>query len=163
MPPPLAISLSSSSPDTTADIARDLAAELAAGDAICLTGDLGAGKSHVARTIIRHLTGELDIPSPTFTLIQTYTAPEFEIWHADLYRLSSPEEVNELGLEDAFGHAVCLIEWPDRLPRPPDNALWLNLQPGRDDQARVLGFTSQSERWSAPFERLANRWEKCRA
>lgn len=93
------------------------------GDCLLLSGTLGAGKSHLARAIIRERLDRFeDVPSPTFTLVQTYDSPSGEIWHADLYRLTHPDEVFELGLMDAFNSAICLVEWPDRLGRyaPPD-------------------------------------------
>ncbi|MEE9348263.1 MAG: tRNA (adenosine(37)-N6)-threonylcarbamoyltransferase complex ATPase subunit type 1 TsaE [Robiginitomaculum sp.] len=92
-----------------------LGARLKAGDIICLSGELGAGKTSLSRGLIMALTGAIEVPSPTYTLVQTYNAPQFEIWHFDLYRLKSPEEIWQLGVEDAFYDGACLIEWPSRL------------------------------------------------
>lgn len=119
--------------DTTR-LGRALASLLQAGDALLLEGAIGAGKSHLARAFIRALLGEAeDVPSPTFTLVQTYpgaTAEAPEIWHADLYRLSHPDDVLELGLEEAYPTAICMIEWPDRLGSYlPANPLRLRLEP----------------------------------
>ena len=88
-------------------------------DVLCLFGDLGAGKTSFARAFIRALTvADQEVPSPTFTLVQIYetgdSADSLTIWHADLYRLSSPDEALELGIEEAFSEAVVLIEWPER-------------------------------------------------
>lgn len=115
--------------DETTRLGRALAALLQAGDTVLLDGPIGAGKSHVARALIRaRLARDEDVPSPTFTLVQTY-AGDPDIWHADLYRLTHPDEVVELGLEDAFATAICLIEWPDRLGSIlPDNPVRLKLE-----------------------------------
>lgn len=101
------------------------------GDCICLEGPIGAGKSSLARAFIRARLGRAEeVPSPTFTLVQVYDAGPVEIWHADLYRLTHPDEVLELGLEQAFAQAICLVEWPDRLGRHlPPGALHLRLVP----------------------------------
>lgn len=101
--------------DATSRLGAWLFDHLTAGDTVLLSGPIGAGKSHFARAFIRARLGRMeDVPSPTFTLVQTYEA-DVEIWHADLYRLSHPDDVIELGLDQAFQTAICLIEWPDRL------------------------------------------------
>ena len=91
----------------------DIANSLKAGDLVTLSGDLGAGKTTFARAVIRHLAGDhrLEVPSPTFTLVQTYALPRFTVVHGDLYRVSDPGELIELGFEDA-GDAAVLLEWP---------------------------------------------------
>jgi tRNA threonylcarbamoyladenosine biosynthesis protein TsaE len=97
-------------------LGRRIGALLAAGDVVALRGGLGAGKTTFARGAIEAWTGEAqDAPSPTYTLVQTYEGPRGELWHADLYRLKRPEDAWELGLEDTFANAACLIEWPERL------------------------------------------------
>lgn len=101
--------------DTVA-LAGQIAPILRPGDVILLEGPIGAGKSAFCRALIRARLGRMeDVPSPTFTLVQTYEDAGGDIWHCDLYRLTHPEEVFELGLEEAFTNAICLIEWPDRL------------------------------------------------
>lgn len=111
--PPLTLHLADA--DTTTRLGQWFAARLQAGDCVLLEGPIGAGKSHFARALIQARLGRAeDVPSPTFTLVQTYLA-DVEIWHADLYRLTHPNDVMELGLETAFDTAICLIEWPDRL------------------------------------------------
>ncbi|TFL20145.1 tRNA (adenosine(37)-N6)-threonylcarbamoyltransferase complex ATPase subunit type 1 TsaE [Jannaschia formosa] len=120
-------------PAATDRLARALAPALGPGDVLLLDGPVGAGKTALARAAIRAIRGAHglppeDVPSPTFTLVQTYEAGAFEIWHADLYRLSDPAEVLELGLAEAFDDALCLIEWPDRLGADrPAHAVTLRL------------------------------------
>jgi tRNA threonylcarbamoyladenosine biosynthesis protein TsaE len=102
--------------DQLIELAESLAKDLHRGDIIALWGDLGTGKTTFVRALIQTLVGKaIYIPSPTFTLVQTYDTPQGEIWHCDLYRLKAPEEAFELGLEDAFHEAICLVEWPGRL------------------------------------------------
>jgi N-acetylmuramate 1-kinase len=101
--------------DATRRLAVDLANLLAPGDFVALSGDLGAGKTTLVRAMIAHLAGgvEIEVPSPTFTLVQTYDLAPFALVHADLYRLSGPGELAELGIDDVPG-AVVVMEWPDR-------------------------------------------------
>jgi tRNA threonylcarbamoyladenosine biosynthesis protein TsaE len=102
-------------PDTEA-LGAVIARALRSGDVVCLWGELGAGKTTLARGLIRALMGpEEEAPSPTFTLVQIYQAPEFQVAHLDLYRLSGPEEMRELGLEEALEEGAAVIEWPGRL------------------------------------------------
>ena len=111
---------------TEADTARlgaALARSLRKGDGICLSGPLGAGKSVLARALIRTLNpSERDVPSPTFTLVQVYDGPQFPIAHFDLYRLTDAAEAFEIGLDEALEHGAAVIEWPERLgdQRPRD-------------------------------------------
>lgn len=122
---------------------RALGARLAglarAGDCFLLEGSIGAGKSHLARAFIRARLGRMEeVPSPTFTLVQVYEA-DVEIWHADLYRLTHPDEVWELGLDEAFDRAITLVEWPDRLGgHVPPHALRLRLEPFGEGRRAVL-------------------------
>lgn len=99
----------------TAALGERLARHARPGDVIALRGDLGAGKTTLARALIRRLAGpETEAPSPTFTLVQTYETAQLPIWHFDLYRLTDPREARELGMEEAVD-GLCLIEWPERL------------------------------------------------
>jgi tRNA threonylcarbamoyladenosine biosynthesis protein TsaE len=104
------------SEDETAALAAQLAAGAAKGDVFTLQGVLGAGKSVFARGFIRSLAGQnTEVPSPTFTLIQTYDTAKGSIWHFDLYRLKDPEEIYETGWEEALADGITLVEWPQRL------------------------------------------------
>lgn len=126
---------------TTAALARLMAAILRPGQTVLLDGPVGAGKTHFARAFIRARQGDLaeDVPSPTFTLVQTYDDPQgTEIWHTDLYRLTDPSELDELGLDEAQDSAICLIEWPDRLEMMPQGAITLSISPQDDPALRGI-------------------------
>lgn len=147
---PRDFSLTLSSADATTRLAQKLAPRLGAGDVLLFTGDIGAGKTHFARALIQSLlpTPE-DVPSPTFTLVQIYEVYQFEIWHADLYRLTSPDEVVELGLTDAFSDALCLVEWPDRLAElAPQSALSISMRMTDDLGQRLLTFSWSDPKWT---------------
>jgi tRNA threonylcarbamoyladenosine biosynthesis protein TsaE len=105
------------SEDETAAMGARLAPVLREGDIVCLEGPLGAGKTTLARGLIGAFCGEANAPSPTFTLAETYQTKDATLWHFDLYRLEKPEDVWELGLEDALDTGISLIEWPDRIAR----------------------------------------------
>ncbi len=133
----------------TSALARMLAAKLRPGQMILLDGPVGAGKTHFARAFIQARQGEMaeDVPSPTFTLVQTYADPMgTEIWHADLYRLGDISELDELGLDEAMTEAITLIEWPDRMGRAPEDALWLRLANDGPD-LRAISLHGRAEDW----------------
>lgn len=114
-------------------LAQELGFMLRQGDTIALHGELGAGKTTFARALIRAIAGDdsLDIPSPTFTLVQHYDTARLKLAHFDLYRLSSPDEVDELGLEHALQGGAVLIEWPERAEdRLPEDRLDIFLSDG---------------------------------
>jgi tRNA threonylcarbamoyl adenosine modification protein YjeE len=146
--------------DATRRLMLDIAAALEPGDLITLSGDLGAGKTTFARGLIRHLAGnqEIEVPSPTFTLIQTYDLPSLPVVHADFYRLTTLAELAELGFDDLPENAIVLLEWPDRaagfLPDSRlDIAFTLAQQLGDGYRhARITGygtFAPRAERISA--------------
>jgi tRNA threonylcarbamoyladenosine biosynthesis protein TsaE len=146
--------IETASPDQTAELAINIGKVLRAGDCLLLVGSVGAGKSLFARALIQSLqeTPE-DVPSPTFTIIQTYDTKLGDLWHCDLYRISSPHEVIELGLDDAMATAVTLIEWPENLAdlTPPD-ALTIRINDLGGD-VRKLSFESTDADWAAYLEK----------
>lgn len=137
----------------TERLARAIAPHLGPGDALLLEGDLGAGKTTFARALITARLAALGrsepVPSPTYTLVQTYDlAPGPELWHGDLYRLASPDETAELGLDEAYPAAITLIEWPDRLgPLLPARRLTLTLAFAPADNARTVTLTPAGPGW----------------
>ena len=134
----------------THELAQCLARVAKPGDVLALSGDLGAGKTEFARAFIRALTDpEEDVPSPTFTLVQTYEAASGEIWHFDLYRLEHPEDVFELGIEDALHDAISLIEWPGRMGHYiPRDRLDVNLTVTKGKNHRQAELTPHNPDWS---------------
>ena len=112
-----AFSLSLADETATEQLGATLAARLNPGDVVGLQGELGSGKTTLARAILRAAAGdpELIVPSPTFTLVEVYETPRGTFWHFDLYRLEAPEQVFELGWEEALAEGIVLIEWPERL------------------------------------------------
>lgn len=124
----------------TQALGRALAAALRPGDAVCLTGPLGAGKSTLARALIRALTTpDEEVPSPTFTLVQFYETASFPLAHFDLYRLSDPDEAYEIGLDEALDVGVALIEWPQRLEgRLPATRLDIDIALDGDARRAVI-------------------------
>jgi len=146
------------SPQETCDLALKFAKIIAQGDVLLLQGGIGAGKTHFARCLIQSLLDQPeDIPSPTFTLVQTYPTRIGELWHADLYRLSHPDEVFELGLHDAFSDAVCLVEWPDRLgDLAPKQALLINFELSDQPESRMVTLTWKAPRWDVLLKGFTN-------
>lgn len=122
----------------TAALGRRLALLARPGDIVALQGPLGSGKSVLARAFVRALAGEeTDVPSPTFTLVQTYPCAVGTVWHFDLYRLERAEEALELGIDEAFHDAISLIEWPERLgARLPARRLLVRLSVEADGDSR---------------------------
>lgn len=134
-----------------ARLAARLAAAAKAGDLICLEGDLGAGKTSFARAFIHALQDDPEeVPSPTFTLLQSYETKAGPVHHFDLYRIENPAESGPLGFEDALGEGIVLVEWPERLgPLLPRDRLSLRLEfgPTPDSRRAILrGFGERAER-----------------
>ena len=138
----------------TANLAHRLSRHLAPGDVVLLIGEIGAGKSFFARSIIQFSQDIAeDVPSPTYTLVQTYTTRIGEIWHADLYRLGATDEIIELGLTEAFQDAICLVEWPAILGSlTPGDALTLTFKTMPDPNHRQLEMNWNGPSWD---DRLA--------
>jgi tRNA threonylcarbamoyladenosine biosynthesis protein TsaE len=127
--PPTQLGLALPDEAATAGLGARLAPLLRPGDVVCLAGGLGAGKTTLARAIVGAAMGApVEVPSPTFTLVQVYETPRLLLWHFDLYRLASPAEVLELGWEEAREEAAILVEWPERLgPLLPEGRLEIRL------------------------------------
>jgi tRNA threonylcarbamoyladenosine biosynthesis protein TsaE len=142
----------------TERLAARLADATRTGDTILLSGEVGAGKTHLARAFIRHALGPgqdaAEVPSPSFTLVQTYETDAGEIWHADLYRLGGADEIVELGLDLAMEDARCLVEWPERMGSDwPERAVALRMvaDPDGNPEGRVLTL------WALPDAGLGGR------
>lgn len=132
--------------ETTARCAVALGHTLRPGDVVLLSGPVGAGKTHFARALIQSLlTVPEDVPSPTFTLVQTYDTQSGDLWHADLYRITTDAEIDELGLTEAFEDAICLIEWPDRLGElQPESALSVTIEQNGDGRTARFSWTDKT-------------------
>lgn len=127
------------------ELGARLGLALRAGDTVALVGGLGAGKTTLARGLVQSAAPRETVPSPTYTLVQTYDVHGFTLWHCDLYRLEHPDEAYELGLVDAMGEDVCLIEWPDRLGALlPDDVLKVEI--AFDGEARTVALTGWDDR-----------------
>lgn len=137
----------------TARVGAALGTSLRPGDSVMLEGGLGAGKSALARaaiTALLALDGRAEeIPSPTFSLVQVYDTARGAVWHVDLYRLSTPEEALELGLEAALESEIALVEWPDRLAdQGPARRLIAHLDMPKDGEGRILTLTAIGADWT---------------
>jgi N-acetylmuramate 1-kinase len=146
--------------DATERLASFLAHDLQPGDLVTLSGGLGAGKTTLARAVIRALADDpdLDVPSPTFTLVQTYDTAVGPVVHADFYRLAGPGELRELGWEEIAEPSIVLVEWPERAAAalaPSRLDIWLELSPGDGPDARLAAFAARGA--------LADRFARARA
>lgn len=125
----------------TANIAGEFAASLKKGQVIGLYGDLGVGKSVFCRALIQTALKDtnLNVPSPTFSLVQTYETEAFEIWHFDLYRVEDMEEIYEIGWEEALADGVSLIEWPERIePLLPSDTIKITFEELDETSRKII-------------------------
>src|ERR1700694_5786733 len=144
MTEPTTFSLALADETATAHLMADLALLISPGDVITLSGDLGVGKTAAARAMILYLASDdaLEVPSPTFTLAQTYDLPPFPLVHADLYRVSDPSELEEIGLSPLPEATVVLIEGPERAPEAlPKDRIDIALRPALVSTARAADVT----------------------
>jgi tRNA threonylcarbamoyl adenosine modification protein YjeE len=143
----------------TARLGAILARHFAQGDVIALKGDLGSGKTTLARAILAALGHKGEVPSPTFTLVQIYDLPLYRVFHVDAYRLRRASEIWELGFEDALGQGVTLLEWPERVAQvlPEDRLLVELSMGGKPDErvARVAAFGAWKDRFATLCAELA--------
>lgn len=150
--PPFRLNLRSL--DDTATLGAAIAAALQVGDTVALVGDLGAGKTTLARAILSALGLTGPMPSPTFTLVQTYEAERLTVHHYDLYRLEDPRDLLELGLDEALEDGAALIEWPERAADVlPDDRLIVSLS--MPDVQTRLAELSGPARWAPLFQELS--------
>jgi tRNA threonylcarbamoyladenosine biosynthesis protein TsaE len=113
----------------TSELGRDLASGLGAGSVVLLYGDLGAGKTAFVRGLAEGVgVTPDDVSSPTFTIMQEYRGGRVTLFHVDLYRLENPREIEDLGLSEVAGDGILVIEWADRLPQPPADAIHVRLE-----------------------------------
>jgi tRNA threonylcarbamoyladenosine biosynthesis protein TsaE len=126
------------SEDETAAVGKEVAARLGPGDVVLLVGDLGAGKTAFTRGLASGLGAAPDaVNSPTFTIMQEYRSGRLPLFHVDLYRLNDPREVEDLGLDEIAQSGVLAIEWAEKLPRPPANAIHVRIEHGIGDERRI--------------------------
>ena len=144
----------SNGPLETEELASALKENLQNGDIILLKGEIGAGKSLFARSLIQSAMDQVEeVPSPTFTIVQTYETKLGSIWHADLYRLTDQSEIFELGLIDAFVSEIVIVEWPERLGHlEPQDALTVEIIILENDKREVI-FSTNSSIWKARLEK----------
>ena len=148
MPERVPLTVRTSSADETEACGRALGALLAGGDVIALSGDLGAGKTVMVRGIVAGTGSPARVASPTFTLIREY-AGRVPVFHVDLYRLDSPQQIDDIGLDEVFSQGgIVLVEWAERAgPFLPDEHLWIAITFGYGEDERELTFTARGRRY----------------
>lgn len=143
-------------PETTFGLGRDLAGLLAAGDVICMSGDLGAGKTLLVQGIAAGLGLEDEVTSPTFPVLQVYESSPVPLYHFDLYRLDKASELVDVGFyEYVYRDGIAIIEWADKFAAEmPEERLWLELTVGESDQERRIAATPRGDRYEKLCEEL---------
>ena len=151
--------LQAATPTDLDQIGARLVTALAPGDVIGFSGVLGAGKSHLCRAMIRTLLADpiAEVPSPSYTLVNVYQTKIGPVWHVDLYRIADPDELQEIGLEEAMIDSVVLIEWPERLSGRPDRYAEITISVAATEH-RDLTLVTQGRGW----ERLTQAWMDAR-
>ena len=149
------IRLNSEQEETTYKIGFKLGTLLEPGDVICLTGDLGAGKTTMTKAISEALGVQEDVTSPTFTIIHEYSG-KIPVYHFDVYRINRIEEMEDLGYEEYFyGEGVCIVEWASMIEEIiPDKRLWIHISIARDGEGRILDFQRSSPHYMRIIEEL---------
>ena len=127
------------SEEETAALARELASTLGAGAVVLLVGDLGAGKTAFVRGLAEGLgVAPEEVSSPTFTLVQEYRGGRLTLFHADLYRLNDPREIDDLGLDEVATGGVLAIEWAEKLPAPPPGSIVVQIAHGAGEMRTLI-------------------------
>lgn len=148
--------ITTNDPEATAAVGRNLASKLAVGDVICLSGDLGAGKTLLVQGLAAGLGVTEEVTSPTFTILQVYDSGRMPVYHFDLYRLDHPDQLFDVGFEEyVAADGVAVIEWADKFaPCMPVERLWLAIGPGSAAGQRVITLTPGGSRYEKLCEEL---------
>ena len=163
MAAPEAIIVTVNSVEETQERAAKLARFLRPGDLLCLSGDLGAGKTTFTRGLVRALESPAPVSSPTFTLIHEYLGGRLPVYHVDAYRLSGAAEVEGIGLEEYLmrGDGITVIEWPERITSAlPEGRLEIRLEE-TEDEARRITMTGHGDRWREALSVIAENLTAC--
>ncbi|MBP2651130.1 MAG: tsaE [Firmicutes bacterium] len=157
------LELITNQPEDTLRFGETMAAKLQAGDVICLSGDLGAGKTLLTQGIAAGMGTECSVTSPTFTIMQVYDDGRVPIYHFDLYRLDIRDELDNIGFEEYIGRdGVAIIEWADKFPAAmPKEYLWLEITIGKDSTERIIRITPAGERFIELCEELRVIADSC--
>lgn len=142
--------------NTTLKIGHKIGSLLKAGDVVCLTGDLGAGKTTMTKAIAKALGVEEDVTSPTFIIIHEYTG-RLPVYHFDVYRIKRLEEMEDLGYEEYFyGDGVCLVEWASEIESLiPEERLWIDIKRAGEDKHRIIDLEGTNAHFKQIIEELS--------